>query len=250
VWKVSRLGVTTESRLPENKGPQTIAILQTLNSRLEGIRKRHDEIDPLEDLPDDDLFDTGRCSVDSTRGVANQPWIIDELTEESLLGDNDDKFDAEKSLPTLASSEAFNTPDEGLNAYFDELPIRKQVQREGLTKMVNWLKVLRPGKKAVREKFSDPRIQPFNVHEELTTGHLFQQKSPQAGSEQRETDEASRTISIDASRLQLEGNEDNDQTVTELTETEEREHEEPFSHMPNSPNAEGPTFFQFEVGFY
>lgn len=50
-----------------------------MNVRLEAIRKRHDELEPLDNLTDDDIFKPKRSTICSTRGVKEAPFTVDEL---------------------------------------------------------------------------------------------------------------------------------------------------------------------------
>jgi hypothetical protein len=271
VWRLSRLGLSADGR-PMDANSQTILILQTLNSRLEGIRKRHDEIDPLSDLPDDDLFDSSRCSVDSTRGVQDQPWIIEELREEDARRDSvhepvpEEKWmgSQEQAYDSFAAQDDHDYKPMGRAGFHKD--------NVAMSKMVNWLKVLKgsASKKGGKTKAApESRIQPFEFSStrlasppsrfqevddspslSITLSRPASIATSSAATVVPEPPvEPTRTVSVAPSRLSMHVDPDalaqqlNDVV---LTETDEQESKEPFPFL-SAPNPDGSTFFQFEV---
>lgn len=82
VYKLARLGSTEESK-STLRDPAIFATLRTFGARLEKIRKRHDELDPLEDDwsdSEDDEFRpraANRSTIASTWGVHEKPWVME-----------------------------------------------------------------------------------------------------------------------------------------------------------------------------
>lgn len=151
------------------KDPQIIGIFQTLNSRLEGIRKRHDDIDPLADLPDDDLFDASRASVSSTRGVTNQSWFSEELVEGRTFNFNDDDYDdsdSDLSDDSTLHTPRFDkqTPMETTLPDSEVSPSSKPQLKDTvkMSKAVNWLKMLKPNKR-LSNKHKEAPIEPYAI---------------------------------------------------------------------------------------
>ena len=133
VWRLSRLGLQADGRPSEHQDPWIIAALQSLNTRLEAIRKRHDELDPLDDLPDDDLFDGRRDSIDSMRGVTDQPWAIEAIYDGYADGERERDADVggpwSAPLPVDAGGGGGGGKDKAT-----------------MSKVKNWLKVTIKGK--------------------------------------------------------------------------------------------------------
>jgi hypothetical protein len=152
VWRLSRLGQTSDGRPPSTKDPWIFQTLQTLNLRLEAIRKRHNELDPLDDLPDDDdLFENRRLSVSSTRGVTDQPWAVEELKFPTSRASRDSR----DARPSRSNDSAVDEDDRELAAWnhyngIDEGP-SAQSGGKGASKVVNWLKITlnTAGRKAI-----------------------------------------------------------------------------------------------------
>jgi hypothetical protein len=271
VWRLSRLGISADGRPLETKDSNTILILSTLNSRLEGIRRRHDEIDPLSDLPDDDLFDSSRCSVDSTRGVQDQPWIVEELKEDPQRAASLDDWEPEEKWTgaTRQQEPAYNSLGVNESEQYED---QRGLSRVGLnkdkvavSKMVNWLKVLKTGKKPARPKVPESRIQPFDVppsrsNHSASLSQVAEEDAPSlnitlsrpASVAKVSLDSPNtRTVSIAPSRHSMHIDPDAlvQQGEVTLTETEESEAKEPFPYL-SSPADDGGTFFKFEVSPY
>ena len=136
VWRLSRLGQTSSGRPPSTKDPWIFQALQTLNFRLEAIRNRHNELDPIDDLPDDDLFDEHRASISSTRGVADQPWAVEELIFAGSSASHGSKKANRRS--TVYGSAAYG--EWGRLAGEDER-IGGSGGAKAASKVVNWLKI-------------------------------------------------------------------------------------------------------------
>jgi hypothetical protein len=83
VWRLSRLGIVdAEQRPTEPRDPRILALFSLMNIRLEAIRQRHDELEPVDSLTDDDLFKPKRSTICSTRGVKEAPFTVDELVSQ------------------------------------------------------------------------------------------------------------------------------------------------------------------------
>jgi hypothetical protein len=169
VWRVSRLGTAMDGRPMEIKDPKVISILQLLNFRLEAVRRRHDEIDPLDEMVDtlgatlaegDEHFNPKRSTICSTRGVSDQPWTVDEISPESIEyrvepGEEVEYSDAdwyEDSIGSRSGSRDLPSPP------------RKGVSKE-VSKVVSWLKIQLAGgrnKSSSKNSRWSPRAPPYH----------------------------------------------------------------------------------------
>ncbi|KAK4054082.1 hypothetical protein OIV83_001107 [Microbotryomycetes sp. JL201] len=98
VWRLSRLGITDAEQHPDRpRDPRILAIFGLMNVRLEAIRKRHDELEPVQNLPeDDDFFKPKRSTICSTRGVKEAPFTVDELAGLFESDTEDDEDDSQE----------------------------------------------------------------------------------------------------------------------------------------------------------
>jgi hypothetical protein len=156
-----------DGRPMEIKDPKVISILQLLNHRLEAIRRRHDEIDPLDEMVDtlaatlaegDEHFNPKRSTICSTRGVSDQPWTVDEISPEAV------EYRVEPGEEVEYSDEQWYDASE-----IPPSPPRKGMSKE-VSKVVSWFKVqLAGGRKSAkggrtgRYMTDHHRIEPFNV---------------------------------------------------------------------------------------
>ncbi|SGY14510.1 BQ5605_C010g06213 [Microbotryum silenes-dioicae] len=112
VWRLARLGVVDAEQHPDApRDPAILALFGLMNVRLEAIRRRHDELEPLDTLTDDDMFKPKRSTICSTRGVKEAPFTVDELVgplpeDSEYSGSDDDEVKQEmvRSSPALTSS--------------------------------------------------------------------------------------------------------------------------------------------------
>lgn len=223
------------------KDPNIIAILQMLNSRLEGLRKRHDEIDPLEDLPDDGLFDATRASVSSTRGVTNQSWFSEELLEGKVFSFTDDDYESDSDLSDDGTLHTATVPAESSSdidkASTDSATLDKPSPKENakISKVVNWLKVLKPNKRVSnRSKSQDGNIEPFGISLDKEDADL---REPTISSSLQDPEANSAAIPPAIPRKQ---------STPPLSEQDDATEHEPFPLVGN-PAANDNNFFKFEV---
>lgn len=81
VWRLARIGIVAAEQKPTSApDPRILALFTLLNFRLETIRRRHDELEPLDTLTDDDLFKPKRSTICSTRGVKEAPYAVNEFS--------------------------------------------------------------------------------------------------------------------------------------------------------------------------
>ncbi|BGP17251.1 hypothetical protein JCM10213_003712 [Rhodosporidiobolus nylandii] len=136
VWRLSRLGVVAQEQnpnLPPDEG--IVAIFNLLNVRLEAIRKRHDALEPLDNLTDeDDYFRPKRSTICSTRGVKEAPWTVDELAEpldEESDAEEDEPQELVRSLPP---------PPLSASSGASGASVGKKNDLKTVAKVVSWLK--------------------------------------------------------------------------------------------------------------
>ncbi|GAA5859845.1 hypothetical protein JCM8547_004356 [Rhodosporidiobolus lusitaniae] len=167
VWRVSRLGVVAQEQnpnLPPDQG--IIAIFNLLNVRLEAVRKRHDALEPLDSLVDEDVyFRPKRSTICSTRGVKEAPWTVDELAgtleEESDMEDEDEPEEVVRALPP--------TPPSASSAA--SVTSSKKGDLKTVAKVVSWLKGglgKKQGKGKNAPGVPDQRIDPFVLERSAT----------------------------------------------------------------------------------
>lgn len=90
VWRLSRAGaVDAENNPGTGPDPTIITIFTLLNVRLEAIRQRHDELEPVDTLTDDDLFEPKRSTICSTRGVKDQNFVVGEIANSNIYDSSD-----------------------------------------------------------------------------------------------------------------------------------------------------------------
>ncbi|GAA6043762.1 hypothetical protein JCM8097_006660 [Rhodosporidiobolus ruineniae] len=167
VWRLSRLGVVAQEQNPEAPPDKDIvAIFNLLNVRLEALRKRHDALEPLDSLSEeDDFFRPKRSTICSTRGVKEAPWTVNELAEpldeESDLEDEvEEPQELVRSLPPPPASAS-----SGMSGTSS-----KKGDLKTVGKVVSWLKTgfgKKQGKSAAGSKavppLPDARIDPFDL---------------------------------------------------------------------------------------
>lgn len=136
VWRLARLGVVAgEQPPPSERDPKVIAIFGLMNARLEAIRKRHDELEPADNWPDDDPFKPPkRSTICSTRGVKEAPFTVDEL----VLAVEDSDTDSSDSEPQeLVRPVAPRQPENGTSTSRKTNGLH---QVATVARVVSWLK--------------------------------------------------------------------------------------------------------------
>lgn len=112
VWRLGRLGVVAgELPPPAERDPRVVAIFGLMNARLDAIRNRHDELEPVENLTDDDPFrPPKRSTICSTRGVKEAPFAVDELVGAASDSDSDSDASEPQELVRAAPASTGNGP--------------------------------------------------------------------------------------------------------------------------------------------
>lgn len=104
VWRLARLGIVAAEQHPGSiLDPRIVNLFGLLNIRLEAIRKRHDELEPLDSLTDDDLFNPKRSTICSTRGVKEAPWTVAELV--GNVDEESEEDEPQELVRTIAPAE-------------------------------------------------------------------------------------------------------------------------------------------------
>ena len=243
VWKLSRLGTANDGRPMDIKDSQIVYTLQAFNAQLESIRTRYNELDPLDDLPDDDLFDSNRSSIDSTRGVADQPWTIDELLEgvtgNQSSGDISPSSDDEGADPWHAH-----------NGHHTDADGKSRKGKPKMSKMVNWFKDnLQPGKVTQQAAKKSPRNRrdlpematyPYTLPSgaEVHSVHL-----PQSASSDTTPSSSNLTISNAGTAKDKKPR----ASSPTLLEAEDQSSDNTFPYKPSSPGPDQSDFYHFEV---
>ncbi|SCZ89139.1 BZ3500_MvSof-1268-A1-R1_Chr9g10305 [Microbotryum saponariae] len=151
VWRLARLGVVDAEQHPDApRDPAILALFGLMNVRLEAIRRRHDELEPLDTLTDDDMFKPKRSTICSTRGVKEAPFTVDELVgalpEDSEDSDSDDdevKQEMFRSSPALTSSSSSFPPLPGDGSSTPPSSANGSGGKKGVpsvARVVSWLK--------------------------------------------------------------------------------------------------------------
>ncbi|KAL8283286.1 hypothetical protein RQP46_005696 [Phenoliferia psychrophenolica] len=139
VWRLGRLGVVAgELPPPSERDPRVVAIFGLMNFRLDAIRNRHDELEPAENLTDDDPFrPPKRSTICSTRGVKEAPFAVDELvgTGAGVDSDSDSDGDEPQELVRAIPSSANGSSNGGAGRKGNGIREVATVAR-----VVSWLK--------------------------------------------------------------------------------------------------------------
>lgn len=155
VWRLARLGIAAQEQHPGTpRDPRILELFALLNIRLEAIRKRHDELEPLNNLTDDDLFKPKRSTICSTRGVKEMPYTVEEFVPNTLNESDEDRTEEEEPQELVRTTPA---PSSG--------------RRDGIknvatvAKVVSWLKGgLGKARNNKTPRVPDSHIQPFVVN--------------------------------------------------------------------------------------
>ncbi|GAA5890657.1 hypothetical protein JCM6882_000614 [Rhodosporidiobolus microsporus] len=176
VWRLSRLGVVAQEQnpnLPPDKG--IVGIFNLLNVRLEAVRKRHDTLEPLDNLTDEDdyYFRPKRSTICSTRGVKEAPWTVDELAEP--LDEEEDTLEDEEEEQEEAQElvRSLPPPPSSVGSGVSGTSSSKKGDSKAMSKVVSWLKTglgKKQGKNSGKGSpgLPDARIDPFTVERTAT----------------------------------------------------------------------------------
>lgn len=238
VWRVARLGIVPIPSAASIKGgsvqrrsasidktnPDIVRIFGLLNVRLEMIRRRHDELEPVDEetAEDDFLYRPKRSTICSTRGVKECPYTVEAIPPSSRFEDDSEPNEALE----IVEKKSLGGSSNGTNGV-------KEV-----SKVVSWLKIsLSKARAANKSKsngiggFKDVRIDPFRMSAESIIPVV-------------EAEDRSRLIDAELERAEAEDNFDG----TSLTPTSA-----PIVHIEELPpvsdlvpRPESPAFFSFE----
>lgn len=224
------------------KDSQIVFTLQAFNAQLESIRTRYNELDPLDDLPDDDLFDSNRSSIDSTRGVSNQPWIIEELPEGHVM--NRSSEDLSRSSE---EDDAWARQHRSANS-LDTTP--KSKAKPKMSKVVNWFKDTLQPSKSSQQMSRKPSRNRLDVPEATTYPYALpsgaEVHSLQLPESNEDTPALSPSDDLTISNPTSTENEPRAPSPT-LTEAEDQSSNNTFPYQPSSPGADQANFYHFEV---
>ena len=112
VWRLARLGIVAQEAAPHApRDPRILQLFSLLNVRLEAIRQRHDELEPL-DIREDDPFVPKRSTICSTRGVKEMPWAVDELVPPSEEDESDEseEYEPQELVRTVQPTKGAGKP--------------------------------------------------------------------------------------------------------------------------------------------
>ncbi|GAA5992393.1 hypothetical protein JCM10908_000461 [Rhodotorula pacifica] len=138
VWRVSRLGaIAREVNVPHPPDQSIVSIFNLLNVRLEAVRKRHEQLEPADNLStDDSFFRPKRSTICSTRGVKEAPWALDETGEDAGAIADAKMAPISSSTPTLdvKPSKTERLDDGNMSAEVGK------TDQTAVSKVVSWLK--------------------------------------------------------------------------------------------------------------
>ncbi|GAA5861242.1 hypothetical protein JCM1840_003127 [Sporobolomyces johnsonii] len=164
VWRLSRLGVVAKEQnpnLPPDEG--ILALFGLLNVRLEALRKRHDQLEPLDDLTDEeDIFRPKRSTICSTRGVKEAPWTVDELAEAVEEEDSDVEEEPQELMRSIPPPPSSTSSVGGGST--------KKGDLKTVAKVVSWLRggLGKKQKGAKVVPLPESKIDPFTVERSAT----------------------------------------------------------------------------------
>ncbi|BGP54940.1 hypothetical protein JCM8202v2_002527 [Rhodotorula sphaerocarpa] len=133
VWRVARLGALDREWDPHYvPEPSVVNIFNLLNVRLEAVRKRHEQLEPADNLsvPEDAFFRPKRSTICSTRGVKEAPWALEE-------GSDEGPAIVEPIAAATSALEASSTKAERLTAA-EVKPAKND--KTAVSKVVSWLR--------------------------------------------------------------------------------------------------------------
>lgn len=160
VWRLSRLGIVDAEQHPDQpRDPRILAIFSTMNIRLEAIRKRHDELEPVDNLTDDSFFKPKRSTICSTRGVKEAPFAVDQLVGGVLEQSDEDDMgsDNEEEPQELVRTAPNGAPLSKKNGVKD-VPT--------MVRVVSWLKGgvgRKKGSEKAKRNLPSSKVEPFDL---------------------------------------------------------------------------------------
>jgi hypothetical protein len=167
---LSRLGVVAKEQnpdLPPDEG--ILALFGLLNARLEAIRKRHDQLEPVQDIPEEStFFRPKRSTICSTRGVKEAPWTVDELAE--TFDEESEEYE-EDTQELVRAVQPPPAPPSSVGSSGGGSTKKGSGDNKTVSKVVSWLKGgLGKNKKGLKvvPVPADPRIDPFTVERNAT----------------------------------------------------------------------------------
>ncbi|GAA5960117.1 hypothetical protein JCM3765_002478 [Sporobolomyces pararoseus] len=169
VWRLSRLGVVAKEQnpdLPPDEG--ILALFGLLNARLEAIRKRHDHLEPVQDIPEDStFFRPKRSTICSTRGVKEAPWTVDELAEAFEEEESEYEEDTQELVRAVIPPPPSSVSSTGTGTATKK---SSGDNNKTVSKVVSWLKGgLGKNKKGLKVvAVPDTRIDPFTAERSAT----------------------------------------------------------------------------------
>lgn len=138
VWRVSRLGaIARDASAPPTPDQSIVNIFNLLNVRLEAVRKRHEQLEPADNLSTDEaFFRPKRSTICSTRGVKEAPWALYETGDEAGPG-------SELKLPTVPPRvPKVDVKSNNTERLQEEkaAPENAKADQNAVSKVVSWLK--------------------------------------------------------------------------------------------------------------
>ncbi|TKA58533.1 hypothetical protein B0A53_00274 [Rhodotorula sp. CCFEE 5036] len=200
VWRVSRLGaIARDASAPPTPDQSIVSIFNLLNVRLEAVRKRHEQLEPADNLSTDEaFFRPKRSTICSTRGVKEAPWALYETGDEAGPG-------SEVKLPTVQP----RVPNVDVKSNNTERlqeekasPENAKPDQNAVSKVVSWLKGGRSKKsgRADRPKpIAVPPVRSSTAAQEWSTAPLPTKVETGDVITQREQPPPSRSTSGNAS---------------------------------------------------
>lgn len=164
VWRLARLGiVASENRPTSTRDAGIVALFGLMNVRLEVIRRRHDELEPMDTLTDDDRYNPKRSTICSTKGVSDAPYVVAELVGR-FDEDDEPEYEAQEVVRTTMSNSG-----------------RKGGKKEIVTiaRVVSWIKGgLGRARNLSKARNVRGRIEPFVLDESPRDVHRTPEPSP------------------------------------------------------------------------
>lgn len=241
IWRLSRLNGSSHSGQKTAKSKDVVKIILTFNSRLEAIRKRHDQLSPLSEMlstQEEEDRRRKRTTICSTRGVSEKPWAIPESPSEEVCVDRLD----DGTFRDLGGGGGGGSSD-----------------KPSVAKVVSWLKVVKRlgGSSKLKHRQDSPSSSDTGHESSRLT--LEQSRPSQSNQEEREQTTSQLGVStgsrskVPAAQTGAEGSNNTNRQWLELSEMENEWNErksqssQRSSSTTTAAHASGsPTFFQFE----
>lgn len=246
IWRLSRLNGSSHSGQKTAKSKDVVKIILTFNSRLEAIRKRHDQLSPLSEMlstQEEEDRRRRRTTICSTRGVSEKPWAIPESPSEEVCVD---RLDDGSYRDLVGGGGGGGSSD-----------------KPSVAKVVSWLKVVKrlggsskPKNRQDSASSSDTGHEPSRLTSEQSRPSQSNQDEREQTASQLGASTSSRSIKAPAVQTGAEENINSNTTNRQWTELSEIENEwnerklhssQRSSSSTAAVHAPGsPTFFQFE----